>query len=113
MEKPGARDDGPGGTIPGPCYKTFRWTGFEKTVGTQLVWEGGSKKGGKKGREGKGGEDERREEKEYDDGKGGGAHHCSKQTDAHPIPLLPFFCLFFSALPALPHLEAAKVHLKI
>jgi hypothetical protein len=36
---------------------------FEKTVGTQLVWEGGSKKGGKKGREGKRGEDERRDEK--------------------------------------------------
>jgi hypothetical protein len=36
---------------------------FEKTVGTQLVWEAGSKKGGKKGREGKRGEDERRDEK--------------------------------------------------
>jgi hypothetical protein len=74
-------------------------------------------RGFEKGREeGKGREGRRRREKrgeDDDDGKGGGAHHCSKQTDAHPIPLLPFFCLFFSALPALPHLEAAKVHLKI
>jgi len=67
-------------------------------------------------REGKARQGRRRREKrgeDDDDGKGGGAHHCSKQTDAHPIPLLPFFCLFFSALPALPRLEAAKVHLKI
>jgi hypothetical protein len=49
------------GTVPGPCYKTFRWTGFEKTVGTRLVWEGGSKKGGKKRREGKGSEEKTRE----------------------------------------------------
>jgi hypothetical protein len=65
-----------------------------------------------KGREGKGGEDERRDEKTTTAKAAALIIAANKRTRTQS-PLLPFFCLFFSALPALPHLEAAKVHLKI
>jgi hypothetical protein len=73
--------------------------------------KGVRKREGRRGRE-KGGEDERRDEKTTTAKAAVLIIAANKRTRTQS-PLLPFFCLFFSALPALPHLEAAKVHLKI
>jgi hypothetical protein len=56
---------------------------------------------------------ERRDEKTTTTAKAAALIIAANKRTRTQSPLLPFFCLFFSALPALPHLEAAKVHLKI